>query len=185
MSTKTIFIFLTVLFLQVVASAQESCTKTECPLDANIIKKCSGDNCTTYSQKTHVVVRKASKCELEVTLLKKKLKNLESENEQLAQSLNFVSAKLHAAQNKPAEKVVVVQEKLVLVARKLKKNSVTLLAGKGPVGIDGKLVGNKAEADLKYDAVGAVQYTRRFDYLSGTVQLQTNESILLGIGLEF
>ncbi|HUM41603.1 MAG TPA: hypothetical protein PKI14_01480 [Fervidobacterium sp.] len=185
MSTKTIFIFLAVLFLQLAVNAQEVCTKTECPLDQEVIKKCNGHNCTTYSQKTHIVVRKASKCELEVALLKKKLKNLESENEQLAQSLNFVSAKLHAAQNKPAEKVVVVQEKLVFVARKLKKNNVTVLAGRGPVSIDGKLVGNKVEADLKHDAVGAIQYTRRFDYLSGTIQLQTNESILLGIGLEF
>ena len=67
----------------------------------------------------------------------------------------------------------------------LKKNNVTVLAGRGPVSIDGKLVGNKVEADLKHDAVGAIQYTRRFDYLSGTIQLQTNESILLGIGLEF
>lgn len=185
MNNKTIFILLTLLFLQISVNAQESCTKTECPLETSTIKKCTGEKCVSFSPKTHVIVRKASKCELENAALKKRIAKLESEKNILVKNLEDVSAKLYLAQNKPTQTLTVTKERIVVMARKLKKNNLTVLVGNGPVGVDGKLSGNKVEADLKRDTVGAIQYTRKFDLLSGTLQLQSNDSVLFGLGLEF
>lgn len=149
----------------------------ECKLHPDYIKKCVGEDCKTYSTDTHIVVRRATKCDLELAKLK-------AENEQLKQQV----AALEARQPK-----VIVQEKLVksVEIKKyvlVRKNRLKLGLGYGMTG----LVNNSDSSDpniaVKYGPVGTIGYDRVISLLSGVTLggiIQTNKTISITIGKDF
>jgi hypothetical protein len=69
------------------------------------------------------------------------------------------------------------------------KNRLSVLAGKGPkngLDVDKSQAPNKVSVENEYGGVGGLQYQRLVtDRVSVGAQVQTNESVLLGIGIEF
>ena len=103
----------------------------------------------------------------------------------------------------PAEKFKVVARKQQFIVTKVKttdtttctvfekaekeKNRVSLLAGNGPKeGLERTNNGSKVTVESRVGAVGGVQYQRLLnDRISVGAQLQSNESALVNIGLDF
>lgn len=97
----------------------------------------------------------------------------------------------------PAEKFKVVPRKQQFIVAKTyqlnrqvctpDKNRLSLLAGKGPQNsLDVDKTGSKVTVETDYGAVGGLQYQRMVnDDISIGIQGQTNESILLNVGLDF
>ncbi len=84
------------------------------------------------------------------------------------------------------EKVVVVEKPVirerVVVKRVQKKNRISLLGGMGPT----RLEKNAPDVNLLREPVGGLQYQRMLNSsLSVGVQIQTNETVLGSIGLDF
>jgi len=67
------------------------------------------------------------------------------------------------------------------------KNRISLLGGKGPQNdLDVSKTATKVRVESEFGAVGGVQYQRLItDEISLGIQGQTNESVLLNIGLDF
>lgn len=83
---------------------------------------------------------------------------------------------------KPVEKVVYV-EKRVVIKEKRKKNRVSLLGGMGPTKLSQP---SSTEVDMIRGPVGGAMYQRSLnDTLSLGLQLQTNQTILGVVGLDF
>ncbi len=98
----------------------------------------------------------------------------------------------------PAEKYKVVPRKQQFIVTKTKqtdlvecknvdKNRVSVLGGQGPKpGLDKEATSKKVTVESKTGLVGGLQYQRKLgDTFSVGGQLQTNESVLLGIGVDF
>lgn len=97
----------------------------------------------------------------------------------------------------PAEKFKVVPRKQQFVVTRTKqtdklvcgpnKNRASLLAGNGPKeGLTRTNNGNEVIVESRVGAVGGVQYQRLItDKISVGAQVQTNESVLVNIGLDF
>lgn len=68
-----------------------------------------------------------------------------------------------------------------------KKNRVSIHAGNGPKeGLKSKTAVDSVEIESRVGAIGGVQYQRLVtDKVSIGAQIQTNESVLIGIGLDF
>jgi hypothetical protein len=69
------------------------------------------------------------------------------------------------------------------------KNRLSVLAGKGPkngLDVDKSQSPNKVTVESEYGGVGGLQYQRLVtDRISVGAQVQTNDSVLLGVGFEF
>jgi hypothetical protein len=99
----------------------------------------------------------------------------------------------------PAEKFKVVPRLQQFVITRTKQQSITmcyadknrlsLLAGKGPknsLSVDKSQAPDKVSVENEYGGVGGLQYQRLVtERVSVGAQVQTNESVLLNIGLEF
>lgn len=97
----------------------------------------------------------------------------------------------------PAEKFKVVPRKQQFIVSKTKqldktmcsanKNRVSLLAGNGPKeGLDRSKSGTTVTVESRTGAVGGAQYQRLLnERISVGAQIQTNESVLVNIGLDF
>jgi hypothetical protein len=99
----------------------------------------------------------------------------------------------------PAEKFKVVARKQQFIVTKTKqldktmcsaelnKNRVSLLAGNGPKeGLDKTVTPTQVTIESRTGAVGGLQYQRLItDKISVGAQLQTNESALINVGLDF
>lgn len=77
-----------------------------------------------------------------------------------------------------------------MCSAELKKNRVSLLAGNGPKeGLDRTNNGSTVTVESKVGAVGGLQYQRLLPILKNRLsvgaQLQTNESVLVNVGLDF
>lgn len=92
----------------------------------------------------------------------------------------------------PTEKIVVVKElvpvekaiiteKVVVVKVKPKKNRISVLAGTGPV----DLVVDPNSAKITRDGILGLQYQRSLGMINLGIQIQTNQSVLGSIGLDF
>lgn len=84
------------------------------------------------------------------------------------------------------EKVVVVQrpviQERILVKKSYKKNRISLLGGMGPT----RLEKDSPKVNLLREPVGGLQYQRMVNSsLSVGVQIQTNETVLGSVGLDF
>lgn len=68
-----------------------------------------------------------------------------------------------------------------------KKNRFSVMAGKGPKpGLDRRNYGNVVEVESRTGTVGGAQYQRMLNTeISVGAQLQTNETVLLNIGIDF
>ena len=98
----------------------------------------------------------------------------------------------------PAEQFKVVPRKQQFMVTRVKqvskmmcsaelKNRISLMAGKGPQeGLDKSSDATSVTIESKVGAIGGVQYQRLLtDRISVGAQLQSNESALINIGLEF
>lgn len=99
----------------------------------------------------------------------------------------------------PAEKFKVVPRKQQFIVTKTKqssetlckadkeRNRISLLAGKGPKeGLNTTRTANEVTVENKIGAIGGAQYQRLLtDKISVGAQIQTNESVLVNVGLDF
>lgn len=103
----------------------------------------------------------------------------------------------------PAEKFKVVARQQQFIVTKVQQNTetqcttdtskanrVSLLVGKGPknkLDVDSSNAPNEVDVSNRYGTVGGVQYQYKFEDSNWSIplQLQTNESALIGVGYDF
>jgi hypothetical protein len=83
---------------------------------------------------------------------------------------------------KPTIKERVIVKEQIVVKKVYKKNRVSLLAGSGPT----RLEKDSPKVNLLREPVGGIQYQRMFsNSFSIGVQVQTNETVLGSVGIDF
>lgn len=170
-----------------------SVAQAECPKKSGceVIMDCKGEACKEYNRETHVVVRKASKCDLELADLKKKMKAMEDElasQKKLNDSMEDHINKLEVMLGQKPQVVTQVETRTVI--RKLKieapKNIVSGMVGQGFIDARLRQSGSAINLDAERGAVFGLQYQRRVTeklYLGGFGM--SNETYGLSLGLGF
>ena len=167
-------LILALFFISFRALSEESCD-----IKQNNIKKCVNGACTTYSNETHVVVKRRTKCDSEVLALKAQIEQLKQENEAL-------KAK------KPEIKEVIVNKEVIktkfyVLKAKPKLNNIQLGLGYGMVGLVDRSNTSEAYVAVNYGLVGSIAYSRLINKegLNLGGQLLTNKTLLFTVGQDF